>query len=67
MDVIFSGVSIPAIITLSITILISALNAYKSSFSFYWDISSSLIILLTFLIGCITSPRATELLYISIP
>ena len=34
-DTVFSGVSISAIITLFITVLISAFNIYKSLFFFY--------------------------------
>ena len=34
-NIIFSRVSIPAIIILSITVLISAFNIYKSLFFFY--------------------------------
>ena len=35
MDIIFSGVSIPAIIILFVAVLISAFIAYKSLFSSY--------------------------------
>ena len=65
-DIIFSEVSIPAIIMLSIAILISAFNAYKSLSSSYWNISLLLISLSTSLIKCMTSFRLMELLYIFI-
>ena len=66
-DIIFSGVSVPAIIILSVAVLISVFNIYKSSSSSHWDISLSLISLLTFLIKYITGSGLIVLPYISIP
>ena len=65
-DTVFSGVFIPAIVILSVAVLISTSNMYKSSSSFYWDIFSSLMSLLTFLIEYITGFGLIVLPYISI-
>ena len=65
-NIIFSGVSIPTIIILSVAVLISAFNAYKSLSFFYENISLLLTSLLTSLIKYITGFRLIVLLYISI-
>ena len=65
-NIIFSKVFIPAIVILSIAVLISTSIIYKSLFSSYWDISLLFISLLTFLIKCITGFRLIKLLYMSI-
>ena len=65
-NIIFSGVFIPAIIILSVVVSISISNIYARSLSSYWDISLSLTSLSTFLIKCITGSGLMELPYISI-
>ena len=65
-NAVFSKVIVPAIVILSVAVLISASNIYISFFiSYCWSLLL-LITLLTFLIGYITSLRAVELLYIFI-
>ena len=66
MDAIFSGVSMPATIVLSIAVSVSAFNIYISSSISYYRSLLLFITLLTSLIRYIISPRAMELLYISI-
>ena len=66
-DTVSSGVSMPAIIILSVAVSISTFNAYIRSSVSYYRSSSSLITLLISSIAYITGLRAIELPYISIP
>ena len=66
-NTIFSGVSVPAIIILFITISIPTSNIYVNLFISYYRSLMSLITSSVPLIGYITSPKVIELLYTSIP